>query len=89
VSWGKLGVRMEKERLNETDRIKEVVRFLTEWLKIFAMLLAVCVGGSISLIVDGLDKGRQVILCTFGLLIGVFMFFLGFWVTNKVRKLLK
>jgi hypothetical protein len=46
---------------NLTDQQKEQIRFNTEVLKLLAILLLGAGSGVISLIIDGVDTGREVI----------------------------
>jgi hypothetical protein len=53
------------------DSAKEQVKFNTEMIKLLAVLLLGAGGGSISLIIEGIDKASEVIFTAWGILIVV------------------
>jgi hypothetical protein len=55
-----------------TDQQKEQIRFNTEVIKLLALLLLGAGSGIISLIIDGVDTGREVIFTAGGMIVDVF-----------------
>lgn len=49
------------------DRIKEQIKFNTEILKLVVVLMIATGGGALSLILEGFDKARDVILAAGGI----------------------
>jgi hypothetical protein len=54
-----------------TDQQKEQIRFNTEVIKLLAILLLGAGSGVISLIIDGVDTGREVIFTAGGMIVNV------------------
>ena len=69
--------------LDQEEKIKEEIRFNTEVLKLFVVVLVGTLGGVVSLIVIGTMNGRVLIFIFFGLLlsvvliIGIYSFYKG------------
>jgi hypothetical protein len=53
------------------DRIKEQIKFNTEIIKLIVVFLIATGGGAISLILSGLERGRDVVLAAAGMIIAV------------------
>ena len=53
------------------DRIKEQIKFNTEILKLVVVLMIATGGGALSLILEGFDKARDVILAAGGMIIAI------------------
>jgi hypothetical protein len=53
------------------DRIKEQIKFNTEIIKLIVVLIIATGGGSISLILTGLGRGRDVVLAAAGMIIAI------------------
>lgn len=75
---------MEREG---TDQRKEIIRFMTEWLKIVAAIFVVTFGGFVSLIVKGVT-GKEIVFCVIGLLVIVFLLMVSYRLNREIRKLI-
>lgn len=80
---------MEKERLSETDRLKEEIRFKVERAKISIGVFLLNLGGTISLMLDGPDRGGEIIFCSAGILISFGLFRYCWQEYHKLKTLLK
>jgi hypothetical protein len=77
-----------KKEVDQADKIKEVIRFRTERLKILMALFGLPFGGFLSLLVEG-PNGRQVIFCIWGLLGAVLLGFFAYKTDYQIRKLIE
>jgi hypothetical protein len=70
-----------------TDQQKEQIRFNTEMIKLLAVLLFGTGGGSITLIVDGVNSGKKVIFTAVGIIMAITCFiliYMRYGVTQKI-----
>ncbi len=56
---------------SETEKLKERIKFKTEILKLFVILMIATGGGSLSLIMKGLDYARDGVLAAFGMIFSI------------------
>lgn len=80
---------MEKVGLEETDRLKEEIRFKTERLKVAAGTGIVIAGGTISLMIDGPNKGGEILFCAFGIITVVLIVRFCYKEHLKLRELIR
>jgi hypothetical protein len=74
---------------NLTDQQKEQIRFNTEVLKLLAILLLGAGSGVISLIIDGVDTGREVIFTAGGMIVDVICIRIMYARYHAIQKMMK
>jgi hypothetical protein len=58
---------MEEKRLSKQEQLREEISYRMEWLKIFSALLIVTLGGSISIVLEGIRSGVETFFVAAGL----------------------
>jgi hypothetical protein len=70
-----------------TDQQKEQIRFNTEMIKLLAVMLVGTGGGSITLLVEGVNSGKKVIFTAAGMIMAIACFiliYIRYGVTQKI-----
>jgi hypothetical protein len=71
------------------DQQKEQIRFHTEVIKLLAILLVGAGGGVISLIIDGVDTGREVVFTAGGMILNVICIRIMYARYHAIQKMIK
>lgn len=74
---------------NPEEQTKEKVRFNTEIIKVLSLFFIATGGGVTSLIINGLNSGREVVISAFGMVFVIIIGILGFLVYSNTRKLIE
>ncbi|HMJ71484.1 MAG TPA: hypothetical protein VK508_21460 [Cyclobacteriaceae bacterium] len=79
---------MEKQDLPALDKLKERMRFETEMVRLGTIFLLTVGGGVVSLILEGPDRGSEIVFLSFGMILFVIAIKLTVGTFLEVRNLI-
>ncbi len=76
-------------QLPEIDRVKEQIRFNTEMLKLFAVVLTGTVGGILALLIERVDTGIEFVCLTGGMIMAPVFVVVSYRLYTITQKLIR
>jgi hypothetical protein len=74
--------------LQESDRVKEQIRFNTEVIKLIFALFVAAFGSIVALLIDRVSSGREVVFTAGGMIVAVACIVLFFKIYSNTKNLI-